>query len=49
MTDHTDSQLLKAYADRKLEPAFNELVRRHVDFVYSAAVRMVRDRIWPKM
>ncbi len=43
MTDHTDSQLLNAYADRKLEPAFSELVRRHVDFVYSAAVRMVRD------
>jgi RNA polymerase sigma factor (sigma-70 family) len=43
VTDQTDSLLLKAYADRRLEAAFNELVRRHVDLVYSAAVRMVRD------
>ena len=43
MTDQTDSLLLKAYADRRLEAAFNELVHRHVDLVYSAAIRMVRD------
>jgi RNA polymerase sigma factor (sigma-70 family) len=41
--DRTDSHLLRTYADRRLEPAFTELVRRHVDFVYSAAIRMVRD------
>ena len=43
MTAQTDHQLLKTYAERRLEPAFTELVRRHVDFVYSAAIRMVRD------
>ncbi|HLP76057.1 MAG TPA: sigma-70 family RNA polymerase sigma factor, partial [Candidatus Paceibacterota bacterium] len=43
MTDQTDSHLLKAYAERRLEPAFTELVRRHMDFVHSAATRMVRD------
>jgi len=37
----TDSQLLRAYAEDRSEPAFSELVRRHVDFVYSAALRMV--------
>jgi RNA polymerase sigma factor (sigma-70 family) len=39
----TDSQLLRDYAERQSEPAFAELVRRHTDFVYSAALRMVRD------
>jgi len=39
----TDQQLLGEYANRRSEPAFAELVRRHVDLVYSAAVRMVRD------
>lgn len=39
----TDQQLLRAYLDRRAEPAFAELVRRHLDFVYSAALRMVRD------
>ena len=43
MTDQTDSVLLKAYVERRLEAAFNELVHRHVDLVYSAAIRMVRD------
>lgn len=43
MTDQTDSLLLKAYVERRLETAFNELVHRHVDLVYSAAIRMVRD------
>jgi RNA polymerase sigma factor (sigma-70 family) len=43
VTDQTDSLLLKAYVERRLEAAFNELVRRHVDLVYSAAIRMVRD------
>jgi RNA polymerase sigma factor (sigma-70 family) len=39
----TDQQLLSDYAGQRTETAFAELVRRHVDFVYSAAVRMVRD------
>ncbi len=43
MTEHTDSHLLRTYAELRLEPAFTELVRRYVDFVYSAALRMVRD------
>jgi RNA polymerase sigma factor (sigma-70 family) len=41
--NQTDSLLLKAYVERRLEAAFNELVHRHVDLVYSAAIRMVRD------
>ena len=43
MNSQTDSELLQAYAERRFEAAFTELVRRHVDFVYSAALRMVRD------
>jgi len=39
----TDQQLLDDYAERRSEEAFAELVQRHVDFVYSAALRMVRD------
>jgi RNA polymerase sigma factor (sigma-70 family) len=39
----TDPQLLRAYAESRSEAAFTELVRRHVDFTYSAALRMVRD------
>ena len=39
----TDQQLLREYAERRMESAFSELVRRHIDFVYSAALRMVRD------
>jgi RNA polymerase sigma factor (sigma-70 family) len=43
VNDQTDSQLLRAYAETRSEPAFAELVRRHVDHVFSAAVRMVCD------
>ncbi len=43
MNSLTDQQLLRDYTGRWSEAAFAELVRRHVDFVYSAALRMVRD------
>lgn len=39
----SDQELLRAYAEGRSEGAFAEVVGRHVDFVYSAAVRMVRD------
>ncbi len=39
----TDQQLLRDYSEHRAETAFAELVRRHVDLVYSAALRMVRD------
>ena len=44
MNQQTDAQLLRAYAEHRSDAAFSELVRRHLDFTYSAAVRMVRDR-----
>jgi len=43
VNDLTDSQLLRVYAAQRSEAAFAELVRRHVDLVYSAALRMLRD------
>jgi RNA polymerase sigma factor (sigma-70 family) len=39
----SDQELLRDYAESRAEAAFGELVRRHVDHVYSAAFRMVRD------
>jgi RNA polymerase sigma factor (sigma-70 family) len=41
MTD-CDSDLLKRYSDEKSEAAFAELVRRHLNMVYSTANRLVR-------
>jgi RNA polymerase sigma factor (sigma-70 family) len=41
--DQTDTELLGTYVRERSEPAFAELVRRHVDFVYSAALRIIRD------
>ena len=43
MNAPTDLQLLHAYAERRSDAAFAELVRRHIDLVYSAALRMVND------
>jgi len=36
-----DEQLLHAYARERSEAAFGELVARHIDFVYSTALRVV--------
>ncbi len=36
-----DEQLLGAYARERSQSAFGELVARHIDFVYSAALRVV--------
>lgn len=44
MIDTTDQQLLRDYAAHDSQAAFGELVRRHLDLVHSAAVRMVVDR-----
>ena len=38
-----DAELLREYAERHSDPAFTELVERHVNLVYSTALRMVRD------
>ncbi len=43
MNESTDPELLRAYASRRSEAAFAEIVRRHIDFVHSAAVRLVND------
>src|SRR5882724_5652016 len=38
----TDLQLLARYTHDRAEDAFAEIVRRHLDLVYSAALRLVR-------
>ena len=38
-----DAELLRRYAAENAEEAFTELVRRHVDFVYAAALRQTRN------
>ena len=42
--DQSDSLLLQEFAARRSQEAFTTLVSRHSDWVYSAALRMVRDR-----
>lgn len=39
MPDVNDIDLLREYADRRSESAFSDLVRRHVNLVYSVALR----------
>jgi RNA polymerase sigma factor (sigma-70 family) len=41
MQDKSDAQLLRDYAESGHEVAFREIVTRHTDFVYSAALRQV--------
>src|SRR5664279_4192939 len=43
MNGLTDQELLRDYAEERSEAAFTQLARRHVDLVYSAALRMVHD------
>jgi RNA polymerase sigma factor (sigma-70 family) len=40
----TDGALLREYAERGSQDAFRQLVDTHVDMVYSAALRQVRDK-----
>lgn len=42
-TDADDTTLLRAYAQVRSEAAFEQLVERHVDLVYSAALRQVNN------
>ena len=41
MHDLSDAQLLRAYAERGVEAAFAEILTRHTDLAYSAALRQV--------
>jgi len=41
MHQKSDAQLLRDYAERGNEAAFRELVTRHTDFIYTAALRQV--------
>jgi RNA polymerase sigma factor (sigma-70 family) len=41
MQSRSDAQLLREYAEHGAEPAFTEIVTRHANLVYSAALRQV--------
>jgi DNA-directed RNA polymerase specialized sigma24 family protein len=41
MQDMSDAQLLRDYAEHGSEASFSEIVVRHTDLVYSAALRQV--------
>jgi RNA polymerase sigma factor (sigma-70 family) len=43
MADGNDMDLMQAYADRNSERAFAELVERHINLVYSVALRCTRN------
>lgn len=43
MTDANDMDLVHEYSDRNSEPAFAELVRRHINLVHSVALRFTGD------
>jgi RNA polymerase sigma factor (sigma-70 family) len=43
MNGLSDIDLLDSYANGRSEEAFRELVTRHVDFIYSAAMRQLRN------
>ena len=43
MNDQSDAELLRRYALEGADSAFAELVNRHVDLVYSVALRSGRD------
>jgi RNA polymerase sigma factor (sigma-70 family) len=44
VNSRTDQELLRSYAESGSESAFSEVMRRHADFVYSVALRLVRDQ-----
>jgi RNA polymerase sigma factor (sigma-70 family) len=43
MSTSDDKELLRRYALTRSEPAFSEIVRRHVNLVYSAALRITQN------
>jgi uncharacterized protein (TIGR03435 family) len=43
MTDANEIDLVREYAGQNSEPAFAELVRRHINLVYSVALRYTRN------
>ena len=43
VNDHSDQELLREFAKSGSEAAFTALVRRHIDLVYSIALRIVVD------